>query len=412
MTTRQHEKVRSQPASPSKSSAYTARFKAKAGLGQGGGMREGGFTPEPLSHADTLMLQNTIGNNAVARLVAPHFTQRAFTVQRYEIEGPLNIHDPVHETITQEALRRAGLLRPGENYRSRRVWEYMRGVIWNDDPEGQFFDDNTTRTDDFASGIPWGLKFKVAERNAEKGRSYGPKDDLLPRSHFGDLQFLHGMGSRDGEAAAVTQGHVMLWAEFTYKVAIGDIAGTTKVDSVPVAGIPELFPKLGGQTVRQLFAINQIGNVRQRAAGSLLHTIQDSYASGHVQREKLDGGRKGNIVAFQSYTHQDHGKHGHDDAFHGSGSDVQKLRSVPGALDAVDKSAQVLKFIAEKRPWEDVELYLKMEVFGLVPHPLESGPGDQYRKSSAPQESGYSPSSNFPSDVGDYELSRQHGTVG
>ena len=229
--------------------------------------------------------------------------------------------------------------------------------------------------------------------------------DLLARSHFGDLQFIHGMAASEKEAAAVSQGKVMQWAEFTYKAAIGEIPGPTTLGAVGVTGIPELFPSAKDQTVSALFGIANLGDVSKRAAGSLLHVIQDSYASGHVQREELPGGRKGRILSFHSYSGQDHDKHGHDDALQGKGSsDADKLKNVPGATDAIDRSAQILKFISEKRPWEDVELYLKMEVFNLGADPLEAGSGDDYRKKGSAPEPEYHPT--LPKDTGDYEVRR------
>ena len=335
-----------------------------------------------------------------------HFFGRAgASVQRYQIEGPYDINDPVHERITEEALRKAGLLKPGQDFNDPDVWEYIRGAMWNDDPKGQLFDKNKTKTNDYSSGIEWYNEFKADEKKATKGTRFGPPDDLLARSHFGDLQFIHGMAASEKEAAAVSQGKVMQWAEFTYKAAIGEIPGPTTLGAVGVTGIPELFPSAKDQTVSALFGIANLGDVSKRAAGSLLHVIQDSYASGHVQREELPGGRKGRILSFHSYSGQDHDTHGHDDALQGKGSsDADKLKNVPGATDAIDRSAQILKFISEKRPWEDVELYLKMEVFNLGADPLEAGSGDDYRKKGSAPEPEYHPT--LPKDTGDYEVRR------
>jgi hypothetical protein len=321
------------------------------------------------------LLQRTVGNRAVVRLL-----QQPGAIQRFENEGPNNIKDPVHETITEEALIQAGLLKPGQIFSSPEAWEYIRGIMWNDDPQGQWFDRNKSRTDDFSSGTDWYIKFRLAEHKAARGRSFGPGDNLLPRSHFGDLQFLHSMGSRDGELPEITGGKMLMWAEFTYKVAVGVIPGSTKLGAVPVAGIPELFPKQKAQSVSSLFGIEEIGDVRQRAAGSLMHMIQDSYASGHTEREPAGGGRQGAIKSYHSYSKQDHKKHSHDDAFQGEGSDREKLKSTPGAQDAVAKSAQVLKFIAARADWEVVHHYLSREVFQLAVSPQPSGPGAHYQK--------------------------------
>ena len=302
-------------------------------------------------------------------------------VQRYQIEGPWNKNDPVHETITQETLKKAGLLGAEGSFHDENAWEYIRGVFWNDDPQGQLFDSNKKRTDDYSSGIEWLSLFKKSEKAAVKGKEFGPDAPLLSRSHFGDMQFIHGMASKDGEAPDVTRGHVMLWAEFTYKVATGEIAENTEMGSTPVPGFPALFPKLAKSTVRQFFGIDAVGETKKRAAGSLLHLIQDSFASGHTEREQKDG-HKGKIVSFHSYIHQDEDKHGHDDGFHGGKTVAEKLKNVPGALDAVDKGAAVLSLVMQGKPWAEAQTYLANEVFPLADKTTVAGPGAQYAKPS------------------------------
>lgn len=45
----------------------------------------------------------------------------------------------------------------------------------------------------------------------------------LCTAHFGDLQFVHSMTLKDGEAAEVTQKNILMWAEFTWRVGLGGI---------------------------------------------------------------------------------------------------------------------------------------------------------------------------------------------
>jgi hypothetical protein len=82
---------------------------------------------------------------------------------------------------------------------------------------------------------------------------------------------------------------MLAWAEFTYKVAVGDIAQKTRLNKIPIEKIRKLFigdPKLESMTIEELFRGRKFA---QRAAiGSLLHMIQDSYAPGHAEREVLD----------------------------------------------------------------------------------------------------------------------------
>ena len=44
---------------------------------------------------------------------------------------------------------------------------------------------------------------------------------MTARSHFGDLQFFHGMASSDAEAPATTKANMLNWARFLIKVAKG-----------------------------------------------------------------------------------------------------------------------------------------------------------------------------------------------
>jgi Domain of unknown function (DUF4157) len=304
------------------------------------------------------------------------------TIQRFEVEGPFDIKSPVHETLTQEALRKAGMIEKKNSYKSRGAWEYIRGAFWNDDPQGQFFDDSVTnpKNNNYSSGVEWLRNFNKAEKQAEGGKQFGSNDSLLERSHFGDLQFIHGMASADGEDAKVTLSNIMMWAEFTYKVAIGNISGTKKIGEVDISGFPEHFPKQKEQTVSQFFGILVSGDVKQRATGSLLHMIQDSYASGHVEREVQADESKGAIKSFHSYAHQDHSKHGASDEF-GKGFSVQeKIKKTPGAQDAIYVGTEVLKFIKDNEPWDTVKDYLEVDVFNLAARSEKAGPGESYKR--------------------------------
>src|ERR1700693_3419733 len=139
-----------------------------------------------LTPAAVLHLQRAVGNAAVASLLRPQ-GRRPLAVQRYEIEGPFDINDPVHETITQEALKQAGMIGPKAKYSDKEAWEYARGAVWNDDPLGELFDKNKKRTDDYSSGLQWYRHLRAFEQRAGKGEQFGPDAELLARSHFGDL---------------------------------------------------------------------------------------------------------------------------------------------------------------------------------------------------------------------------------
>jgi hypothetical protein len=337
----------------------------------------------PLSAEGLAGLQSAVGNSAVRHLLAG---SRTATVQRFQIEGPWNINDPVHETLTNEALIRAGVVPGGTRYSDEASWEYTRGVMWNDDPQGELFDHRRGDDTNYSSGAQWYRHFSGAGRQATRrdraGQpGFGTADPLLARSHYGDLQFIHGMAATDGELPQVTQRHMLLWAEFTYKVAIGVIPVTTSLGEVPVPGIPELFPRHRAVTVSALFGVlprDTVGDVPQRAAGSLMHMIQDSFAGGHVEREARGATRRGRIISHHSYTGQEHGLHGAQDEWAAGANDADRIAHTLGAEDAVQASAGIMRLVQAGAPWEQAEQYLRTAVLSTVDTPQPAGPGSEF----------------------------------
>ena len=207
---------------------------------------------------------------------------------------------PVHETITLASLMDGGVpLRSDMTYRDSpaEVWEIFRGVIWNDDPLCMLFHDSAGRNNEFA----WD---EGAEFGSEVGRGKvggGPRDSsLLRRSHFGDLQFLHGMGSHEGEMPSETKAKLLMWAEVMYKLATNQgISGGDKLKDVAVETGGYRLGKFfdggttpnGDATLHSLLTCDteyKHVDVRRRALGSLLHMIQDSFAHGHTRRKLLN----------------------------------------------------------------------------------------------------------------------------
>jgi hypothetical protein len=247
-------------------------------------------------------------------------------------QGVLHFSEPVHEEIT------ARIYDCGDDCNDADVAaEYagayvVAGVRWNDDPpfqlqpgEGQHTHCKTDETIRFTTQPRcWYELFTAAKKSAEQGdvpsaASHAP---LLARSHFGDLQFFHSMASQDGELAGETQRRVMVWMEFTWRVANGEYGLDAKLADVKIVGFDTFFGK-SGWTVQDLFtAGNPIlrgkGRVNDVAFGSLLHTVEDSFAEGHVQRESSSPGvcssapqfaAPPRVVEFHSYAHQDEKKH-------------------------------------------------------------------------------------------------------
>ena len=173
--------------------------------------------------------------------------------------------------------------------------------------------------------------------------------NFLYRSHFGDMQFMHAMAAR-GETLAQSRGRILLWAKFAYQVAGGEIA-----PEVRIGALHEFAGILGGfeaVSVAEFFEIRggaAAERIRRIALGALLHTIQDSFAEGHTEREPTGAARFGAISAFRDFTCQSEEKHGAADraahyAWFGAATHEEK--------SPVTLGAQVLDMLERKLAWD------------------------------------------------------------
>jgi hypothetical protein len=330
----------------------------------------------------------------------------------YKVAGPFNIPfktAPVHETLTLAALRKSEFDLPanasvpintsiGTNLD---VNEFFRGVIWNDDPGCLLFEDDYFRNSDnmnYVTGASWWHNYHYGETHPDD------RTNITTRTHNGDLQFLHCMAEVAGEDPYDTLAKVMLWAEFTYRLAISDassggaiansllenISLTTKGKKSKTEFNFGMFFKPGTDpdnkfSVRKLFLRDtqyKAPILVRRALGSLLHTIQDSYAIGHTKREILNPedllpgaphkfkkgtyGKYGAILNFHSYAGQG-SEHGAWDIVGIAGMDSRNLESfnrIPGGRNALDHSIQMINYWVNKTPWESgPKEYLETKVF-------------------------------------------------
>ncbi|MEO8687205.1 MAG: hypothetical protein ABI611_03170 [Solirubrobacteraceae bacterium] len=332
-------------------------------------------------------LQRSIGNRRTAALVGG---MQPRAVSRYKILGPFNKGQAVHETLTLLAVKKAkerleaAKEAPGDLLKDFNAGavpdvnkkfsydpinadashaQFVRGVVWADDPEGLLFDQEED-TSDYSSGLTWYSHF----RDGEKGNF----STLTARSHFGDLQFFHGMASKDTEAPATTKQHMLEWGRFLVDVATGRILTDSKIEDVPA--IKAMFPGIPKHTIKQLFGFAKASDVqaRQRAVGALFHMIQDSFAHGHVDRDAA-----GDIAEFHAYGGQDEDKHGEYDFL--GGTDKEKLgervAKTMGAPSAIDRCADVLTLIAEDKSTDEIIKFLDETVFKLASSTKPAGPG-------------------------------------
>ncbi len=317
---------------------------------------------------------------------------------RWSLEGPWNKKDPGHEVLTLETLKKAtegtepsergDLLRNvggiGDVDRNldateidKSTQEFVRGAIWNDDPKMYLFDDETG-TEDFSSGLMWFEEFDEDEKDES--------EELIARSHYGDLQYLHGMADV-GEDPKDTQKKVMDWARFTAMVAKGEIPGNTKIEDLPDEQFKALKAQFAegqaGWTVKDLFAGGQDDHdeftddlLKQRATGSLLHMIQDTYCDSHTERNE-----DGEIVQYRSYAGQDEKKHAAQDVIGAGNTVAEKAANLAGAQNAINSGADVLRMLDNKEiSTEQVMKHLGDNVFNLADRSEQklAGPGEKY----------------------------------
>jgi hypothetical protein len=280
------------------------------------------------AHIEELVqsIQNPKNQDQAKSLERDHTGKPFFEVKAVPFKG-----SPVHEEMTKQSITLSQV--HGRKYKLDYDDAYIHGVFWNDDPDDLLCPEcNALNILEWNKtwGYSFAMRFLAAEKQARPARGNLPvsfnkgwkEGPLLERSHFGDLQFLHAMASKDGELAKETQYKIMKWAEFAYKVATGEIPQRVKLKEIPIPEIRNLFAgdlKLESKTIEQLFKGPQF--VKRVAIGTLLHMVQDSYAQGHADREVNDSPGQGNklvykrgrIKEFHCYTNQESDRHAQDD---------------------------------------------------------------------------------------------------
>jgi hypothetical protein len=323
----------------------------------------------------------------------------------FQIEGPFNIHEPIHETVTLAALLGStvavpSVIKPGSDQATK---EFLRGVIWNDDPAVLMFDEDRDDNWNFSSGISWFVAFTLASK-----ATMNNKTNLTGRSHYFDLQFLHSMAEAVGEQPEDTFAKIMLWAEIMYRLSIGeDLSGVDQLDAIPVTSnvqtaagttysykLANFFddvsiPK-GSDTLQTLLTLDTACmslDLGRRAIGSVLHMVQDSYARGHVRRTLLNPGdllpgktdefkpgtygRFGEVENFHCYRGQDHKLHDKYDLPLASvqADDLASFNYLLGGRDAIWASTRLLDMWQARVPWADLggpKDFLEATIFKLA----------------------------------------------
>lgn len=279
---------------------------------------------------------------------------------------------PVHELMTRKAAIDSGYIFPSDTYQMNHLLE---GVRFNDDPESHL-----------AKGDVLGFASKFLGDN--KG-----KKNATELVHFGNYQFVHAM-AKGGMPAHQVKSRMMLYAYHCWLSATdsnsyakfqslyGSVLAKNKAnrpnsdysrEELIMKDAVKVFPYevLSFQT-------NNQNSFQNRAMGSLLHMIQDSYAKGHTVRQGWeDGSNSGAILYFQDYKQQDSHQHDQYDVPKSGKTNEATLSEIPGIKTAYLRSKQVLEMAKKGCPWSGSDLekspscsksmysFLSKEVFAL-----------------------------------------------
>lgn len=301
--------------------------------------------------------------------------------------------EPVHEEITNRIYGCNGDVCSGSEATQASA-AILAGVRWNDDPPFRMTAKQARGTGcKTASTIRfetqpncWVELFRDAERGAAAGARYGPGDAMLYRTHFGDLQFLHAMATRDGETAQETRARMMGWFEFAWRTAAGEYTLDKRLRDIGGnRTIADAFGKSDWR-IMDLYTQGASGGLRSRindvAFGSLLHALQDSYAAGHVDREESSGSAScsagalsvaapGAIREFHAYNNQDHGAHGNADSKAAFSASFQQ----PG--NVVDVGRALVRARQRGMHWDEIRPLFDCVLTLANPDAL-AGPGDDF----------------------------------
>jgi hypothetical protein len=289
--------------------------------------------------------------------------------------------ETVHEAITHRIWGCSAPLESDECLTaSSAPLSVIIGVRWNDNPPFRVSETKDANCRNVTIKLPalraecWLAIFRDGSKRAKAdpptffdGRSGSA---LLLRSHFGDMQFLHAMAAKEGELASETQAKIFAWGEFTYKVAVGEIARDAPLYTTGIAGFDQLFDKQRGWTPALLFGegdpvYQQSPALNQVALGSLMHMVQDSFARGHALRNPSDGTScrfadgstlpsPGSIVSFRAYARQDAEAHGEEDSHL-----ALKRHLLSESPNVADVGRAIREIVESRRGWPILQTYLQ-----------------------------------------------------
>jgi len=207
---------------------------------------------------------------------------------------------------------------------------------------------------------------------------------VLYRSHFGDMQFLHSMASSEQERAGETKQKIMAWAEFMYRIALGEITRGTSIKKTGIKDIDSLFT-CRYDTIQTLFVSDAPReykvdeNLHLFVMGVLLHMVCDSFSDSHVGRDEQRGQECKHVSGKRhpGWVRQFHVYNLQDSAAHSEAESDQELaeKLYYPETNMVDVGQTIMEYYSRKASWEELQAYLDC-VYDLADPNAPAGPGD------------------------------------
>lgn len=288
------------------------------------------------------------------------------------------ISEPVHERITLDALnlyqaKCSTTMMDNKNCLldlndvSVKFNPLIRGNWWSDDPNQLLYK---------AKQIAWVTQLKDAERRAKnKKYTIDGTYKMMYRTHYGDMQFMHSMASKDNEQPEATVSNILMWLNFLYLISIDDLDRSTKFKDVNIIGLNTFFKRQADSKLEWIlqpnYRLSRPDDFKLHALGAMLHTVQDSYSNSHTERdyESSEKCPNGKVVKFLSYTHQNPDHHGQED------SNFSYTKSLIHKNNSLNASEQLIEFSMRKANWDDEVLPYLTNIVFCLDNPELSGPG-------------------------------------
>ena len=131
-----------------------------------------------------------------------------------------------------------------------------------------------------------------------------PGAGFLVRSHYGDLAGLHCMAVAHGVPPQATFAEIVRLASFLAQVAAGILVVEPTTDLAVLPSPARSVFQAGSLAAGDLFGTSDPAAIPPRAAGALVHMVEDFFTTSHVRM-----GEGGAAVEFHFYGDQDEARH-------------------------------------------------------------------------------------------------------